>query len=54
MPPVHTTGPTPRAARHHRAEPPISLREIVAALCSALPPSAEGLELILDRIEKTT
>ncbi|MDD8022245.1 MAG: hypothetical protein PHX82_03925 [Paracoccaceae bacterium] len=54
MPPVHHPGPAPRAARPHRAEPPISLREIAAALCCALPPSVEGLELILDRIERAS
>jgi hypothetical protein len=46
--------PGPKARPHEQVPPSsISLRDIVQALCSGLTPSSEGLELVLDRIERT-
>lgn len=46
--------PGPKAPPDERTSgPPISLRDIVQALCSGLSPSSEGLEFVLDRIERT-
>ena len=45
-------GPVPRAATQHPDNPSFSLRDLVQALCSGLAPSADGLEMMLDRIER--
>ncbi|MCL7464883.1 hypothetical protein [Phaeovulum sp. NW3] len=53
---THPPAPGPAAARRadqSSAQPQFGLRDIVQALCAGLPPSAEGLELILDRLEAT-
>ncbi|MFP1643080.1 hypothetical protein [Pontitalea aquivivens] len=52
----HPPAPGPAAAPradHSTTQPSFGLRDIVQALCAGLPPSAEGLELILDRLETT-
>ncbi|MCE5974215.1 hypothetical protein LZA78_12040 [Sinirhodobacter sp. WL0062] len=45
-------GPVPRAATQSTDYPSFSLRDLVQALCSGLTPSADGLEMMLDRIER--
>lgn len=44
-------GPIPGAADLTQ-RPALSLRDIVEALCSSLPPAGGGLEMMLDRIER--
>lgn len=45
-------GPAPRAARIDETTAPFTLRDIVIALCGGLTPAADGLELMIDRIER--
>ena len=45
--------PGPDVRVDHRAEPPLSLRDIVEAICSGMGPNTNALELALDRIEGT-
>ncbi len=44
-------GPADRADKI--ADSPLSLRDIVEALCCGLTPSADSIEICLDRIERT-
>ncbi|PFG64575.1 hypothetical protein AXZ77_3216 [Thioclava sp. ES.031] len=44
-------GPRYRADTHVDIDPPLSLRDIVEALCSGFPPGQSALEATLDRIE---
>lgn len=36
----------------HPADPPLSLGDIVEALCGAIPHPASGVEFFLDRLER--
>lgn len=45
-------GPAPRATRIDTTTAPFTLRDIVIALCGGLTPAADGLELMIDRIER--
>ncbi|KEO52903.1 hypothetical protein [Thioclava pacifica] len=44
-------GPRFGADPYHDTEPPLSLRDIVDALCCGLNPAPSALEAALDRIE---
>jgi hypothetical protein len=46
-------GPTARA-NDRLTDPPITLRDIVQALCSGMAAHGQGIELVLDRIERAS
>lgn len=45
------TGPA-RDRGHDRIEPKLCLREVIQSLLSGLHPGGNGLDLVLDRIER--
>jgi len=45
--------PGPRFGAQSNSEPPLSLRDIVDALCAGFSPDSSTLENVLDRIEGT-
>ncbi len=46
----HIQHPAPTARGSNRSEPPLSLRDLVEAICTGVA-SAQGIETMLDRIE---
>ncbi len=42
--------PAPAARGGNRSEPPLSLRDLVEAICTGVA-STQGIEMMLDRIE---
>lgn len=47
--------PFPRPMAHradHPNDPPLTLGDIVEALCASIPPANSGIEYFLDRLER--
>ena len=45
--------PRPMAHRaYHPIDPPLTLGDIVEALCASIPPANSGIEYFLDRLER--
>lgn len=40
----------PPSGASHRSDPPLTLRDLVEAVCSGIAPS-QGIEMMLDRLE---
>lgn len=46
----HVQHPAPASPGAHRSETPLSLRDLVEAICTGVA-STQGIEMMLDRIE---